>query len=141
MQWYITDSKGMANVISFLASAEQPYLVTFSKERDRSSAQNRLVHKWFTEISKHRGDTTPADVKAECNLKFGLPILRRDSSVAQYVIEKAIDPLPYAKKLTFIKSGVMAITSQMSVEQLREYMDEIEAECREQGITLTQPET
>ena len=140
MQWYVTDSKGMANVISFLASAEQPYLVTFSKDRDRSSQQNRLIHKWFTEIAKQRGDVTKEDVKAESNIKYGLPILRRDNPVSQWVIEKAIDPLPYEKKLAFIKSGAVAITSQMTVPQLQEYMDAMAHDYRAEGFTLTDPE-
>jgi hypothetical protein len=137
--FYITDSASLRVALSYIAQAEMPFLVTFSKDRDRTSAQNRLLHKWFSEIAKQRGDTSKEDVKAECNRQYGFPILRRDNPVAKYVIEKAIDPLPYEKQLTLIKSGVVAVTSQMSVEQLSEYMSELSTEYRSRGFSLTEP--
>ena len=56
---------------------EHKYMkMTLTFGRDRSLEQNRLVHKWFTEIADQRGEHTADEVKIICKRKFFIPILR-----------------------------------------------------------------
>lgn len=140
MRWYITDSEGMCKALAFIASAPQPYTVTFSKDRDRTSAQNNLVHKWFAEIAKQRGDTTAQEVKAECNLTYGRPILDRDDDEWSAAFGYIFGQLNHAAKLKAIRVLDIPFTRRMTVAQLTEYMDQMAADYRQQGFRLTQPD-
>ena len=84
----------------------------------RTLDQNSLKCVWYKEISEQRSDVSSKDVERECKYKYGLPILRRDP-VHEYVFSRAVDPLPYEKRLVVM--DCFAVTSVMSVEQLTEY--------------------
>ncbi len=107
------------------------------KKRDRSLAQNSLYYKWLTQraVALH---TSMMDQRCYCKLHFGVPILRRDNEEFQQTYDSVIKPLPYEKKLQAMK--LIDISSIMGVKQMTEYLQEIEAECTEQGIRLVHPE-
>ena len=140
MTWYITDSEGLGKALSFVACAEQPFVLTFAKDRDRTSAQNRLLHKWFAEIAKQKGDETAADVKAFCNLTYGRPILDRDDEEWRAAFGYIFDQLNHAAKIKAIRVLDIPFTRKMRVEQLSEYMDQMGKDYREAGFRLTDPE-
>ena len=84
----------------------------------RTLPQNALKSVWYGEIAKTREDVTAKDVERECKYKYGLPILRRDP-MHEYVFSKAVDGLPYEKRLKVM--DCFAVTSIMSVKELSEY--------------------
>jgi hypothetical protein len=140
MKWYITDSEVLGKALHFVACAEQPFTLTFSKDKDRTGAQNNLVHKWFADIAKQKGDESAAEIKALCNLTYGRPILDRDDEEWKAAFGYIFDSLSHAAKLKAMRVLDVPITRRMSVVQLSEYMDQMARDYREQGFRLTDPE-
>jgi len=106
----------------------------------RTDAQNRLIHKWFSDIEKEGAGSSFADIKADCNLTYGVPILTRDNpdwSAAFGYIFGALNRPAQIKALRVLK---VPVTSQMGVKQLTEYMDQMQRDYAEGGIHLTDPE-
>jgi len=98
---------------------EHRYLQHKISAGKRTLSQNALKAVWYAAIAKERADVTAKDVERECKYKYGLPILRREP-IHEYVFSKAVDILPYEKRLKVM--DCFAVTSIMSVEQLKEYL-------------------
>lgn len=113
--------------------------ITDAKEA-RTAAQNRALHLWLAEIAQALGDTTPEEVKASCNLTYGRPILARDDPEWNSAFSYIFDSLNHASKLKAIRVFDIPFTRRMNVEQLYEYMEQLQRDYREQGIYLTDPE-
>lgn len=105
---------------------------------DRSQRQNRLLHKWFREVADYRQDVTDKEVKAECNLLFGVPILCRDDDEWRLMWEYIAKSLNYEFQIKLIRRSKIPITSEMTMKQLNEYMTEMEREYA--MVNLTNPE-
>lgn len=101
--------------------------VTLSDKR--SLDQNALKEVWYRDIAKCRQDVSVNEVRRECKLKHGVPILRRDSEINNWLYQKSLDLLPYEKQLILMdeKSG-FAVTSAMSTAQMQEYLNEVNLE-------------
>jgi hypothetical protein len=106
----------------------------------RTSAQNRLVHQWFADVSRAAVGTTEAEVKAACNLTYGRPILARDDPEWEAAFGYLFDRLNHAAKLKAIRLLDVPFTRRMKVKQLTEYMDQMQRDYAEAGICLTDPE-
>jgi hypothetical protein len=91
----------------------------------RTLPQNALKSIWYAHVAETRGDVTAKDVERECKYKYGLPILRRDP-MHEYVFSKAVDPLPYEKRLKVM--DCFAVTSIMSVSELSEYLKTMQSD-------------
>ena len=125
--------------VKFLTAQSLPITVAQTAGAKRTNPQNKTVHKWFGEISAHRGDTTLAEVKAECNLQFGLDIMNENDEWRDafgYIFQS----LNYKSKLKAIRVLDIPFTRKMTVPQLTQYMDEMGREYRSQGVYLTDPE-
>lgn len=109
-----------------------------SPTKNRTAAQNALLHKWFGEIAAQRGDVTRDQVKGQCHKKYGLPI-RLENEVFAYLWGKTGALLSYEKQCILLASGEFKISSGMNVKQLSEYMDPMSRDYREQGVMLTDP--
>lgn len=123
--------------ITLLRSRKLPMTVTAKAGRDRSLDQNALQFLWAREAAEQRGDMTPEEVRCEWKLHYGVPIMREEPWF-QEIYDSAIKPLPYELKLKAMR--FIAVTSEMRVPQMKEYLDTIQRECAEQGIRLTDPE-
>jgi hypothetical protein len=105
----------------------------------RTKSQNSLLHEWYAEIARWRGDVSALDVKAECHRDLGLHIRLRDPQfdwVWKHTGE-LMDPEQQAKLLV---SGCLKFSSEMSVKELSEYMDEISRFYEAKGVRLTRPD-
>lgn len=91
----------------------------------RSLAMNALSWAWYQQISIERGEYTPKEVHAECKVRFGVPIMRRDCEEFQRQYDQHIKPLPWEPKLHFV--GMLPITSEMTTAQMKEYLEEMKA--------------
>ena len=99
---------------------EHKYFRTSTYAGKRTLPANSLSHVWYGEIAKHLGDGwTANDAKCMCKLKYGISILRRDP-MHNWVYEQSIDKLPYEKQIKLMET--FAVTSAMSVDQMKEYM-------------------
>jgi len=106
----------------------------------RTLAQNRLLHRWFADIARQMEGQTEAEIKADCNLTYGRPILARDDEEWEAAFGYIFDTLSRPEKLKAIRVLDVPFTRRMSVKQLTEYMDQMQRDYAEVGIRLTDPE-
>lgn len=99
--------------------------VQWSDRRPRSLNQNRLAFDWYTQISKALGEYTPQQIRRECKLRFGVPILRRDDEGFRHDYDVAVRPMPYEHQLIVMERW--PVTRDMNTLQLNEYLAEIKA--------------
>jgi hypothetical protein len=113
-----------------LAGLPLPFTVTVTEgEIKRTTAQNALIHQWFGQIAKHRGDCTMLDVKGECHHRWGLPIKMRYVQFA-WIWERTGAHLDYEKQCAFLACPEIKVSSAMTVKELSEYMDAMQAHYR-----------
>jgi len=134
----IEHEKDLEVLVTQLRDEKKPFRVVILQGAGRSVDQNALVHKWFGEIARQRGDCDMMDVKAECNLAFGAPILQRDDEVWGR-FWRAIN-LSHGQRIKAFKLGYVQCTSLMTTGQLTEYMDAMSRHYRGEGFRLTDPE-
>ena len=125
---------------NMLRERKLPITVTWTQGAPRSTAQNRLAQRWFTDIATQLGDQTHEDVRAECKLRFGVPILRAENEVFRLSYDRVIKALPYEEKLAAIKAFDLPVTRLMTVKQMTAFMDEMQRHWSGQGVRLTYPE-
>ena len=125
---------------NMLRERKLPITVTWTQGAPRSTAQNRLAQRWFTDIAAQLGDQTHEDVRAECKLRFGVPILRAENEVFRLSYDRVIKALPYEEKLAAIKAFDLPVTRLMNVKQMTVFMDEMQRHWSGQGVRLTDPE-
>ena len=125
---------------SMLRGRKLPITVTWTQGAPRSTAQNRLAQRWFTDIATQLGDQTHEDVRAECKLHFGVPILRAENEAFRLSYDRVIKALPYEEKLAAIKAFDLPVTRLMTVKQMTALMDEMQRHWSAQGVRLTDPE-
>lgn len=125
---------------NMLRGRKLPITVTWTQGAPRSTAQNRLAQRWFTDIATQLGDQTHEDVRAECKLRFGVPILRAENEAFRISYDRVIKALPYEQKLDAIKAFDMPVTRLMTVKQMTAFMDEMQRHWTAQGVRLTDPE-
>jgi hypothetical protein len=126
-------------VASMITGLPLPFTITIGDGDKRSLSQNALIHKWFGQIAAHYGDMTAMQVKGECHVAYGVPIRRRDP-VWSRVWERMFDGLTYEQQCFLFERGILAMTREMTVKQLTEYMDAMQAHYRAEGVALMDPE-
>lgn len=122
----------------YLDGRKRPYTVDIEDGRNRSVEQNRLSHKWYTEIAEQTGEAVE-DVRARCKLEIGVPIMREASERFRKTYDENIRVLPYDGKLAVIRDMDVPVTRLMNVEQMSTYMDHVFQRHAEFGIALTVP--
>ena len=91
-----------------------PITVTWTQGAPRSTAQNRLAQRWFTDIATQLGDQTHEDVRAECKLRFGVPILRAENEAFRLSYDRVIKSLTYEPNLEEVKAFDLPLTRLMT---------------------------
>lgn len=119
--------------------AKVGHVVTVSSP-NRTTEQNRTIHKWFSQIATQKGDETMLDIKARCNLIYGRPIKVRDDPEWAAVFGYLFDHLDYEKKIKAIRILDVPFTRNMTVDQMSEYMSSMARDYRQEGFYLADPE-
>lgn len=132
------DIEKLANFIG--ARTKFPLTVTITQGANRSSIQNRLAQRWFTDISRQLGDQTHEEVRAYCKLHFGVPLLRAENEAFRQSYDRALKGLTYEEKLAAVQSFDLPVTRLMTVKQMTAFMDDMQRHWSGQGIRLTDPE-
>jgi len=125
---------------AMLRDRKLPITVTWTQGAPRSASQNRLAQRWFTDIAIQLGDQTHEDVRAECKLVFGVPILRAENEAFRLSYYRVLKSLPYEAKLDAIKAFDLPVTRLMTVKQMTEFMDAMQRHWLPLGVRLTDPE-
>lgn len=136
----LNEPADLVRYMGFLSEQPFPMTVSHAKGAKRTNPQNKTIHMWYGEAATKLGDTTAEDVRAECKLQFGVPILRRDNAAFLLEYDSTFKPLPYDRKRAIFKALDPAITSRMNVKQLTEYMEAMRQHFAQGGIYLTDPE-
>ena len=118
---------------------EKPFTLTWRIGESRSNAQNMTIHKWFAEVATALQDA-PDNIKAECNLTFGVPIMVRDDAEWASAFSYIFEALSRPAKLKAIRVLDIPFTRRMSVGQLSEYMEAMQRHYAEIGVRLTDPD-
>lgn len=134
------DARDTLAFMNDLKSMDYPKRVAVRDGVDKKEEQNGLVHMWFKDIADWQGDKTPAEVKADCNLIYGRPIMARDDPEWEAVFGYLFNALSHAAKLKAVRVLDIPFTRLMGLKQLNEYMTQMAIDYREQGVPLTDPE-
>jgi len=125
---------------AILRGRKLPITVTWTQGAPRSLAQNRLAQRWFTDIAAQLGDQTHEDVRAECKLVFGVPILRAENEAFRVSYDRVFKAMPYAEKVEAIRAFDLPVTRLMTAKQMTAFMDAMQRHWTAQGVRLTDPE-
>lgn len=123
-----------------LRGRKLPLTVTWAQGASRSSAQNRLSHRWYADIARQLGDRSVEDVRAECKLAFGVPILRAENDAFRVSYDRVLGALNYEEKIAAIKAFDLPVTRIMKPPQMSAYLDELQRHWTAAGVYLTDPE-
>lgn len=118
-----TESR-LQSVIGELRNAwkQTKYLrLLLTDAKPRSNDQNSLSHHWYAQIAMELGDRTEQQVKRECKLRFGVPILRADDEGFRELYDARIKPLSYEAKVDLME--LIPVTSLMDTGQLSRYLE------------------
>lgn len=99
----------------------------------RSLDSNALSHVWYGDVAKQTGEIA-RDVKRYCKLHFGIVIRRRDPDFNAFYSQCIKHCLTYEQKLKAMDH--IAVTSELSVAEMSEYLDSMQKSYAEQGIIL-----
>ena len=126
-------------LFQFLKNRKRPFTVDIQDGRKRSENQNSLQHLWIKEAAEQL-EQSVEELRAFCKLRFGVPILRRDSEQFRDTYDRLIKPLSYEDKIEAMIRFDWPVTRLMTVPQKTEYLSEVERCFLEQGCVLTSPE-
>ncbi len=131
----------IATLARFLDSRKLPLTVTIVSGKPRTQSQNRLQRLWLNEISAQLGDRTPEEVRGECKLTMGVPILRAENEEFRVAYDRVIRPLPYEAKLACMMEPLdLPVTRIMTKSQKVRYLDHMHRHFAGMGLFLTEPD-
>ena len=109
--------------------------------KHRRTEQNRLQRLWCHEIAEQLADRTAEEVRGDCKLHFGVPILRAESEEFCAAYDKHIRPLSYETKLAFMSVPLdWPVTRLMTTRQTHDYLEQVRTHFTALGVRLTDPE-
>ena len=109
-----------------LRTLKLPITVSWTQGAPQRKAQNRLAQRWFTDIATQLGDRTHEDVRAQCKLDHGVPILRAENEAFRLSYDDVLGPLSYEAKLEAIKAFDLPVTRLMNLKQMNGFMHDME---------------
>lgn len=130
-----------ASAVRFVEQMEPPFTLTLVKGKRRTVNQNRLQRLWCNEIAEQLGDRTPEEVRGECKLRFGVPILRAENEDFCEKYDRIIRPFSYETKLELMMEPIdFPTTRLMTTKQKTRYLDAMQMWAARQGLVLTVPD-
>ncbi len=128
MDWrhVVTDAESLVALYARLGEMPQPFNVTVQagEGKKRSMSQNGLFHAWMGQIAKATHDE-PGKVKADCHIRWGIPIFRAEDEAYAEFIHSALGGLTRDDVKDRIERGFIPCTSLMSKPLLARYMDAV----------------
>lgn len=117
--------------------AGKPFVLQVMGPR-RSLDQNAISHAIYTQIAGQLEDQTVQEVRAECKLRFGIPLLRAGNPQFKAMYDKAIRAtLSYEEKLAAME--FLPVTRLMDRAQFSEYLDCVIREFSKMGVSILMP--
>lgn len=127
-------------LLDALSKRPLPFTVDVTKGKRRSVEQNRLQRLLLNEIAEQLGDRTPEEVRGECKLELGVPILRAENEGFRERYDAVVRPFAYETKLQLMMEPFdFAVTRLMNTSQKTRYLDAIYRKYSQLGCVLTMP--
>lgn len=136
----ITDHSGIDKLASFLGARKLPVTVTVTAGAGRRPLQNRLVQRWFSDVSRQLGDHDREYIRADCKVTFGVPILRAENEAFCLSWDESFGQLNFEAQRRAVKNLDVPVTRLMTVKQMTAFMDAMQQHWAGIGIRLTDPE-
>ena len=104
-------------------------------KKDRSAAQRRLQHVWYTYISE-AGERQESKLQVEryCKYTFGLPILKRDNEKFSEIWNHQSQFMTYEQCIDAME--FLPVTRLFTIKQNTEYLEEMKRHYQMAGIHL-----
>lgn len=134
----IDNDEDLSVLGTLLHGLKKPFTVHWVQGRDRSKDQNALQFLWANEVASQLGDRTINEVRQDWKLRHGVPILRAENEAWAAVYNEILKPMSYEMKVKVM--AIIPVTSEMTVKQMRQYLDTVQRECLQQGLRLTDPD-
>ena len=112
--------------------------VRWTTDKPRSIDQNAISHSWYMQIADELREDSTVDVKCQCKLYFGVPILRAEDADFCEMYDAIIKGRTYEEKLAIMK--YLPITSLMTTAQLSQYLDAMQLAYGKRGVSLEFPQ-
>lgn len=123
--------------IRLLMQFQIPCTASLAKGIRRSQQQSRTAEKWYSQIGAETGQL-PIQVKGECKLMYGLPIMQTENAAWVAEWEPIYGPFDYKGRLKLFE--IIPLTSKLTTKQMSNYMDAVQGVYRAMGIPLIDPE-
>ena len=123
-----------------LRARKMPITVQWAQGAPLSDAQRRLSFQWYMDAARQLGDQTAAEVRAECKVVFGAPILCLHSEAFKASWATLRHRFTHEEVLKFVEQTELPVTSIMTIKQMTEYLDTVQRHYSQQGVRLTDPE-
>lgn len=117
-----------------------PMVVSWEQGDSRSGQQNRLAQRWYSDISRQLGDVTHDEVRADCKVTFGVPILVAENDAFALSWAETFGRLEYEAVRDHVRVMDVPVTRLMTVRQMTAFMDAMQQYWSLAGVRLTDPE-
>jgi hypothetical protein len=102
--------------------------------KHRSLEANALSQVWYRDIAQQAEDRTIQEVRRECKLNLGVPILRGSSEKFRELYDQVVAGHDYETQLEIM--DMLPVTSTMTAAQMAEYMDSLHYTYTQAGFYL-----
>lgn len=127
-------------LIQFIKAQKLPFTADIVRGKRRSVEQNHLQRLWLNEAAEQLGDRTAEELRGECKLILGVPLLRAENTTFREKYDQFVRPLPYEQKIAFMMEPLdFPVTRLMTTEQKTRYLDMMFRRFTEHGVKLTDP--
>jgi len=136
----LSTESAMAAFQAFVAqmrlTGKRPVFV--QEQEKRSLSQNDMIYALYQQIAEQAQDQSINDIRRECKLRHGAPILRGGNEQFKALYDKTMrEVLTYEEKLAAM--DILPVTRLMTKEQGTAYIDTIIREYSGQGYFLLHP--
>lgn len=139
-RWVLNGETVVANFMAHVSQmrlAGKPPTVEFVDAK-RSLDQNAMAFALYKQIGGQCEDQSIVEIRRECKLLYGIPILRAEDEKFRAMYDKSIKyNLTHEEKLEAMEW--FPVTRLMSKKQFTEYLDTIIREYSKQGYSLLHP--
>ena len=138
--WPVRNEQDRETLIRVIKNREKlPFTASLKMGAPRSNEQNRLMWKWFSEVSLQADEgKVPDEYHQDAKLDHGIPILCEDDPLFAESWEILEKNFTYLQLKNHIKK--MAVTSVMTTKQKTRFLDVIHRDYANRGYTVTEPE-
>jgi len=140
--WNIRSHSDMQTALAQIGQAQIPCTLTLNTgEEKRRDRQNRFAFEAYKQIAQILADRSVDDVRAECKLHCGVPMLRVENDAFREKYDQHVRGLPYETKLAImVEPFDFPVTRLMSVKQMARYITAMLAHFDAQGASVMLPD-